>query len=54
MTHDVVSRERWQVDENLSCISLLASRNQSTSIGERVRVELRRRVPASWMLCVHK
>src|ERR1700686_1781816 len=60
MTHDVVWRERWQVDENLSCITLLAiaiprlRRNQPSSIGEKARVELRHRssaVPA-WFACI--
>jgi len=46
MTHDVVWRVRWKVDENLSRITLLAiaiprlRRNQSPSIGEKARVEL--------------
>ena len=52
MTHDVVWRVRWKVDENLSRITLLAiaiprlRRNQSPSIGEKARVELRRRSSA--------
>jgi hypothetical protein len=52
MTHDVVWRVRSKVDENLSRITLLAiaiprlRRNQSPSIGEKARVELRHRSSA--------
>ncbi len=60
MTHDVVWRERWKVDENLLSITLLAIAlprlrgNQSPSIGRWPGRSFVTGVPPSRMLCLLK